>query len=201
MKRFHVHLGVPDLPASIRFYTGLFGVEPTVNKDDYAKWMLDDPRVNFAISRRAQRTGLNHLGLQTETADELAAVRERFEAADHTTTVAEPNAHCCYAVSDKHWVTDPQGIAWEAFHSLDTIPVYNGDTADEDRASGCCAPVAEQRERRGPAYPAASNREPLLESDTRRSLDATLNEDSTNLPGAIENVAPKKVARGGACCR
>ena len=139
MKRFHVHLGVPDLPASIRFYTDLFGVEPAVAKDDYAKWMLEDPRVNFAISRRGQRTGLNHLGLQAESADELAAVRQRFESADRTTTIAEPDSHCCYAISNKHWVTDPQGIAWEAFHTLDTFPLYNGHTAETDGASGCCA--------------------------------------------------------------
>jgi len=139
MKRFHVHLGVPDLLASIRFYTDLFGVKPAVTKDDYAKWMLDDPRVNFAISRRGQRTGLNHLGLQAESADELAAVRQRFESADRKTMVSEPDSHCCYAISNKHWVTDPQGIAWEAFHTLDTFPLYNGHTAETDSTSACCA--------------------------------------------------------------
>lgn len=139
MKRFHVHLGVPDLRASIHFYSGLFGVEPTVRKEDYAKWMLDDPRVNFAISQRdGGRKGLNHLGLQAESADELAGLRARFEAADGDTTVAEPDTACCYARSNKHWVTDPQGIAWEAFHTLDAIPVYDGSTLDGASASGCC---------------------------------------------------------------
>lgn len=152
MNRFHVHLSVPDLAASIRFYSSLFGLPPTVERQDYAKWMLDDPRVNFAISHRSDRAGLNHFGLQVDEAAELPAVRERFAAADHASTVDEPGAHCCYAVSDKHWVTDPQGIAWEGFHSLGTIPLYDGDEASQSAcgvaapadgsaaASGCCAP-------------------------------------------------------------
>ena len=156
MKRFHVHLGVPDLASSIRFYSGLFGFPPTVAKDDYAKWMLDDPRVNFAISQRANgRKGLNHLGLQAESAGELAELRTQFEAADHDKTVAETDISCCYARSNKHWVTDPQGIAWEAFHTLDTIPVYDGTACGEANcgtatdgsragavASPCCGPEA-----------------------------------------------------------
>ncbi|HQR09767.1 MAG TPA: ArsI/CadI family heavy metal resistance metalloenzyme [Casimicrobiaceae bacterium] len=142
MKRFHVHLGVPDLDASIRFYSGLFGMSPTVQKPDYAKWMLDDPRVNFAISSRGRKTGLNHLGLQAESADELAAIRTRFESADAKATVAEPGANCCYVKSDKHWVTDPQGIAWEAFHTLGAIPLFGEDAASEPAASGCCSPAA-----------------------------------------------------------
>ena len=140
MKRFHVHLGVPDLPASIRFYSGLFGMAPTVQKIDYAKWMLDDPRVNFAISQRGRATGLNHLGLQAESADELAGIRAQFETADASATVADPGALCCYVKSDKHWVTDPQGIAWEAFHTLDSIPLFGSETDGEKMASGCCAP-------------------------------------------------------------
>lgn len=138
MKRFHVHLSVPDLAASIRFYSGMFGFAPTVEKPDYAKWMLDEPRVNFAISKRGARVGLNHLGLQADSADELAEIRGRFEAAERDAVVDETGAHCCYAVSDKHWVRDPQGIAWEAFHSLGTIPVYDG-SACGDGASACCA--------------------------------------------------------------
>jgi catechol 2,3-dioxygenase-like lactoylglutathione lyase family enzyme len=141
MKRFHVHLGVPDLGASIRFYSGLFGFEPTVRKDDYAKWMIDDPRVNFAISQReGGRKGLNHLGLQAESPEELAGIRAQFEAADHDATVAEPNVACCYARGNKHWVTDPQGIAWEAFHTLDTISVYDGTKLEELDAVACCGP-------------------------------------------------------------
>ena len=139
MKRFHVHLSVPDLASSIRFYSGMFGMPPTVEKPDYAKWMLDEPRVNFAISHRGAKTGLNHLGLQADSADELAQIRAGFDAAEHGAVVDEPGAHCCYAVSDKHWVRDPQGIAWEAFHSLGTIPIYEGACATS--ASGCCAPT------------------------------------------------------------
>jgi catechol 2,3-dioxygenase-like lactoylglutathione lyase family enzyme len=142
MKRFHVHLGVPDLDASIAFYSGLFGMAPSVRKDDYAKWMLDDPRVNFAISHRGRAPGLNHLGLQAESAEELAGIRTQFEAADASATVAEPNAHCCYAKGDKHWVTDPQGIAWEAFHTLDTILLFGADVAEVKTGGGCCSPQA-----------------------------------------------------------
>jgi catechol 2,3-dioxygenase-like lactoylglutathione lyase family enzyme len=167
MKRFHVHLGVPDLAASIRFYTGLFGVAPSVEKHDYAKWMLEDPRVNFAISHRGGAPGLNHLGMQAESADELAGIRTQFETADAGTTVAEPGSRCCYVKSDKHWVTDPQGVAWEAFHTLETIPLFGGEPdvmpaaladsqpsaqvttqpATPSVTSGCCAPgiVAETR--------------------------------------------------------
>jgi len=149
MKRFHVHLGVEDLDRSIRFYSHLFGAEPTVRKDDYAKWMLDDPRVNFAISRRGNAIGVNHLGLQVESDAELAGVRAQFEAADATATVAEPGASCCYAKSDKHWVTDPQGIAWEAFHTLGAIPFFDGENAEVSMPGSCCSPVA--------AQPAAAN--------------------------------------------
>ena len=155
MKRFHVHLGVLDLPASIRFYSGLFGMAPTVRKDDYAKWMLDDPRVNFAISQRGRAAGLNHLGLQAESAEELAGIREQFDAADMAAAVAEPGALCCYAKSDKHWVTDPQGIAWEAFHTLDSIPLFGAETESETAAAACCSPktiaVAEVRDSTMPA--------------------------------------------------
>ena len=130
MKRFHVHLGVENLDRSIGFYSNLFGAGPSVRKDDYAKWMLDDPRINFAISQRGSPAGVNHLGLQVESAAELASVRAQFEAADAATALAEPGASCCYAKSDKHWVTDPQGIAWEAFHTLGSIPLFAGEEAE-----------------------------------------------------------------------
>ena len=164
MKRFHVHLSVPDLASSIRFYSGLFGGPPSVEKSDYAKWMLDEPRVNFAISQRGSRTGLNHLGLQADSSEELATIRASFDAAERGAVVDEPDARCCYAVSDKHWVRDPQGIAWEAFHSQGTIELYDGacggataccgDDAKPGEsaavasvaatvATGCCAPKAE----------------------------------------------------------
>jgi catechol 2,3-dioxygenase-like lactoylglutathione lyase family enzyme len=141
MKRFHVHLGVPDLAASVRFYSDLFGLAPSVEKADYAKWMLEDPRVNFAISQRGSRLGVNHLGLQADNADELADLRTHFAAADASTMVDETNVSCCYARSDKHWVRDPQGIAWEAFHSLGTVPLF-GDEPEAAAAPASCGVAA-----------------------------------------------------------
>lgn len=141
MKRFHVHLSVPDLASSIRFYSGMFGAAPGVVKGDYAKWMLDEPRVNFAISQRGANPGLNHLGLQADSAEELAEIRGRFDAAQAGAVVDEAGAHCCYAVSDKHWVVDPQGIAWEAFHTLDSIPVFAGGDSAAATGAGCCEPA------------------------------------------------------------
>ncbi len=145
MKRFHVHVAVPDLGAGIRFYSTLFGAAPAVRRDDYAKWMLDEPRLNFAISQRGGTIGVNHLGLQVDSGDELEALRANLEAADRA-VVAERGANCCYSRSDKYWVTDPAGIAWESFHTLGTIPMFGGDEPAE-QASGeskpqaaCCAP-------------------------------------------------------------
>jgi len=126
MKRFHVHVAVHDLEQSIRFYSTLFGTPPAVKKDDYAKWMLDDPRINFAISDRSPRKGVDHLGLQAESAEELEDIGQRLAAADVATT-AQKNASCCYAKSDKYWTIDPQGVAWESFHTLDSVPVYGED--------------------------------------------------------------------------
>ena len=127
MKRLHIHVSVKDLAASIRFYQTLFGAEPAVTKPDYAKWMLEDPRVNFAISTHRQPVGVNHLGLQVDTAEELHGMRAQLEAAD-AQMVEESAQPCCYANSDKYWVTDPTGIAWETFHTLGGIPVYGEDT-------------------------------------------------------------------------
>ena len=138
MKRFHVHVSVSDLSKSIAFYSAMFGAEPTVVKPDYAKWMLEDPRVNFAISTRGQTPGVNHLGFQAEDEAELDAIHANLRNADASIT-PEKGAHCCYAVSDKYWITDPQGIAWESFHSLDSIPVYGSDQAASTGAS-CCGP-------------------------------------------------------------
>ena len=140
MKRFHVHLGVENLEQSIRFYSGLFGAAPTVRKDDYAKWMIEDPRVNFAISQRGNRVGVNHLGLQAESADELADIRAHFAAAGDRVT-DQPDASCCYAKSDKHWVTDPQGIAWEGYHTLGEIRYFDRDTSGAVATTACCAPA------------------------------------------------------------
>ena len=111
MKRFHVHVAVNDLSKSIAFYSAIFGEEPSVVKPDYAKWMLEDPRINFAISDRGQAPGVNHLGLQAENDAELEAIHANLKKAD-TAVLPEKGANCCYAKSDKYWVTDPQGVAW-----------------------------------------------------------------------------------------
>ncbi len=123
MKRFHVHLHVQDLPQSIQFYSKLFATQPARQEGDYAKWMLEDPPVNFAISNRGQAQGIDHLGFQVDNQDELAELKARAAAADPQWR-DEGKGTCCYARSEKHWVTDPQGIAWEHFHTLANIPVY-----------------------------------------------------------------------------
>jgi catechol 2,3-dioxygenase-like lactoylglutathione lyase family enzyme len=150
MKRLHVHVSVKDLSASIRFYQTLFGAEPTVTKPDYAKWMLEDPPVNFAISMHRQPVGVNHLGFQVDTDVELRGMRAQLEAAD-ARMVQENEQPCCYTKSDKYWVTDPTGIAWETFHTLVGIPVYGKDTPVFDHgasvvpvetpAAACCIPA------------------------------------------------------------
>jgi catechol 2,3-dioxygenase-like lactoylglutathione lyase family enzyme len=144
MKRFHVHVSVDDLAGNVRFYSSLFGIAPTVLKDDYAKWMLDDPRINFAISRRGDKAGVNHLGIQVESDEELESMRAQLVQADQP-LVEQVDAACCYARSNKHWVQDPQGVAWETFHSLSGIPVFGEDTQSTARAipvkaAACCAP-------------------------------------------------------------
>src|SRR5262245_16124990 len=140
MKRFHVHLGVADLDHSIRFYSGLFGAPPTVRKGDYAKWMIDEPRLNFAISQRGGRVGVNHLGLQADSPEELAEIRNRFAAAGVEVS-DERAAACCYARSDKHWTIDPQGIAWEGYRTLSEIRFFDRDDAAA-ATTACCAPDA-----------------------------------------------------------
>ena len=139
MKRLHVHVAVYDLQQSIRFYSALFAAEPVVKKHDYAKWMLDDPRVNFAISTRAAKAGLDHLGIQAESDDELEEIGTRLAQADVAVT-PQKGASCCYAKSDKYWTVDPQGIAWESFHTLDSVPMYGKDTRDIAKAA-CCGPA------------------------------------------------------------
>ena len=130
MNRFHVHLNVADLSASIRFYSELFGAAPTVHKDDYAKWMLEDPRVNFAISDTGT-PGVDHLGIQAESGEALAALGRRLDAAGGT-VVAQEATICCYAQSDKLWTADPQGTRWETFHTV-------GDATDYHAAGAPCA--------------------------------------------------------------
>jgi catechol 2,3-dioxygenase-like lactoylglutathione lyase family enzyme len=140
MKRFHVHVSVADLAQSIRFYSTLFGMQPAVTKADYAKWMLEDPRVNFAISQRGREVGINHLGLQTDSDDELEALHSQLQQAE-VAAHAEKNANCCYALSNKYWVSDPSGIAWETFHTLSGIPTFDGEEAPgASNETGCCAP-------------------------------------------------------------
>ena len=140
MKRFHAHLHVDDLSQSIAFYSKLFAAAPTRVEADYAKWMLEDPRVNFAISTRGAKPGLDHFGMQTDDAAELTELKARAEAADMA-LLDEGNTTCCYARSEKHWVTDPQGIAWEHFHTLGDIPVFN-EAAPSSAAGACCTPAA-----------------------------------------------------------
>lgn len=138
MKRLHVHLGVADLDASVRFYATLFGAAPTVREADYAKWMLDEPRVHFAISTRGA-PGLDHLGIQVESPAELQAAAADLAAAG-ADVVRQEDAVCCYARSDKAWVADPQGVAWETFFSHGTATSYGEARAPAAQAASCCAP-------------------------------------------------------------
>jgi hypothetical protein len=145
MKRLHVHVAVENLDHAIGVYSTLFATEPSVVKSDYAKWMLDDPRVNFAISSRGAKPGLDHLGLQVDSDEELAALRAQVGNAE-IAAFDQSQAACCYAKSDKYWINDPQGIAWETFHTLDQIPVFGADTQRAEKGEGdsaCCAPAAQ----------------------------------------------------------
>ena len=128
MQRLHLHINVEDLERSVGFYTTLFGAEPTVRKDDYAKWMLEDPRVNLAISERGLKPGVAHAGIQAETADELAVLAARLKAAGETTFDQQATS-CCYAKSDKSWVVDPSGLQWETFHTFGESTAYGEDLA------------------------------------------------------------------------
>ncbi len=144
MKRLHVHVSVDDLAQSIRFYSTLFAAEPTVVKDDYAKWMLEDPRVNFAISKRGVgASGISHLGIQAEDQEELTEVYDRLSRAERPIVEAKA-ATCCYAKSDKQWIADPQGVPWETFLTYGEATVYGeGSLAKLREASKravCCEP-------------------------------------------------------------
>lgn len=150
MKRFHVHVGVDDIAASIRFYSTLFAAEPVVRKPDYAKWMLDNPRVNFAISQGRRAQGIHHLGIQAEDENELTEISGRLAAAEHP-VLDEGTTVCCYAKSTKSWVSDPQGVAWETFftHGESTVygnnaPAIAGNPSERPsptKAAGCCGPA------------------------------------------------------------
>jgi predicted enzyme related to lactoylglutathione lyase len=144
MKRLHVHIAVDDLQRSVGFYSTLFAVQPSVIKPDYAKWMLDDPRVNFAISTRGREPGLDHLGIQVESKDELHEVYARLRQAGGA-IVEQGQTACCYAKSEKSWIDDPSGIAWETFHTTGESTDY-GDGSGERIAriaheASCCAPA------------------------------------------------------------
>lgn len=152
MKRMHVHVSVDNLAESIKFYSGMFASEPTIVKTDYAKWQLDDPRVNFAISSRGAAAGVNHLGIQVESATELAEMQSRLVRLDGEIETEE-NTACCYAKSDKHWITDPAGIAWETFHTLDSVPTYGGAPEEAAADAACCVPLAKPRIKLGEKAP------------------------------------------------
>ena len=136
MKRIHIHLGVEKLDESIRFYSALFGTGPVKTKADYAMWMLEDPRVNFAISTRASKLGVDHLGIQVEENDELEELRERLKTGD-LAVFDEGETVCCYANSEKSWVQDPAGIPWEAYRTMDDVQIFSGKLRGSENA--CCA--------------------------------------------------------------
>jgi catechol-2,3-dioxygenase len=139
MKRLHVHVSVDDLAQSIQFYSTLFAAEPTVTKEDYAKWMLDDPRVNFAISR-GEDTGVRHLGIQVEDRAELADVYSRLQRAE-APILEEGATTCCYAKSEKSWIEDPQGIQWETFLTTGESTTYGSAPVRLNQGKPCCEPT------------------------------------------------------------
>lgn len=150
MKRLHVHVSVDDLKHSIGFYSALFAAQPSLVKPDYAKWMLDDPRVNFAISTRGRKPGLDHLGIQVENTDELHEVYGRLREAGGT-VIEQGQTACCYAQSEKSWIDDPAGIAWETFHTTGESTTYGDGSGEngarianekvtDDKQGACCAP-------------------------------------------------------------
>jgi catechol 2,3-dioxygenase-like lactoylglutathione lyase family enzyme len=150
MNRFHVHVNVTDLPRSIAFYSQLFGAAPAVVKSDYAKWMLDDPRINFAISRRDRAAGVDHLGIQADDGAALEAIGARLKAAD-AVSLAEVGTTCCYAHSDKYWTEDPQGLRWETFHTHGEATTYYAPQAAaaqaQDQSGACCGPRAADKDK------------------------------------------------------
>ena len=156
MKRLHVHVAVDDLSKSVKFYSTLFAAEPTVTKSYYAKWMLEDPRVNFAISMRGQAAGLDHLGIQVEDAAELHEVYDRLKSAQRP-VLEEGATTCCYAKSEKSWIADPAGIAWETFLTSGESTIY-GTSVDlapiKAANAACCAPGAETEAKASAAHSA-----------------------------------------------
>lgn len=141
MKRMHIHIGVDDIENSVKFYNALFGAEPVKLMPDYAKWMLEDPRINFAISTRVSQKGVNHLGLQVDNEVELNDVRQRLQQAD-IETFDDGTTVCCYAESEKSWVRDPAGVAWEAYQTMADAQIFSAGETTTDNA--CCIPVVEE---------------------------------------------------------
>ena len=150
MKRLHIHISVPDLDKSIDFYNTLFEHKPDVVKPDYAKWMLDEPAVNFAISTGGNKTGLNHLGFQVDSDEQVDAIQARLDEAQ-LEGVEEKNANCCYANSNKYWTMDPAGIPWENFHTLGEIPMFG----DASEVEGCCSGATTEPESAGCCTPSS----------------------------------------------
>jgi catechol 2,3-dioxygenase-like lactoylglutathione lyase family enzyme len=148
MKRFHIHVGVKNLEQSVQFYSTLFGQKPVKQKPDYAKWLLDDPRLNFAISTMTGEVGVNHLGIQVETPTELNEITGRLKSAD-LGVYDEGEATCCYAKSNKAWVSDPAGVPWEAYQNMADVDVYSAPSEERAReeASECCVPGAVEDEK------------------------------------------------------
>lgn len=141
MKRLHIHLAVENLEKSIQFYSALFGQAPSKEKSDYAKWMLDDPRVNFAISTRGAKVGLDHLGFQVDSEEELTELREQMKT-KNLSLLSEGETTCCYAASDKSWVQDPSGTPWEVYHTMSDVELFSSQ--EETSGSACCAPSLTQ---------------------------------------------------------
>lgn len=165
MKRFHIHTAVDNLESSIQFYSALFGQEPSKQREDYAKWMLEDPRLNFAISSRGLVSGINHLGIQVDSSDELTSLKLQAEKASAEGVLDQGETSCCYAKSEKHWILDPQGIAWENFVSVGEsdeygedlqqsdgaccIPIYSNESSSEGEKADCCVPNADKSTKSG----------------------------------------------------
>lgn len=202
MKRFHVHLHVQDLAQSIGFYSKLFAAAPTRTEADYAKWMLEDPPVNFAISTRGREPGIDHLGIQTDSAEDLAELKARAESSD-LALLDEGATTCCYAQSEKHWITDPQGIAWEHFHTLGSIPVFREQADEAAATSACCAPktapVAATADAAagGCCTPTADAADPVSEAAATTCCSPTAGPTVRGKPLGIAISAPKS---GGGCC-
>jgi len=144
MKRMHIHISVNEMEKSIGFYSSIFGVKPTIERDDYAKWQVDEPAVNFAISNRGHAIGVNHLGIQVDSEAELEDIAQRLDDAE-ITTATQIGTSCCYAHSNKHWAMDPQGVAWESFHTLKNLAIFgeqsvatNDEQSDQDQTDAAC---------------------------------------------------------------